>query len=60
MPMPPSARPLHQRGAATVEYCIVAALAVLVLVAQPSVIEQLLQALRDAYASFTYALSFGS
>jgi Flp pilus assembly pilin Flp len=49
----------HQRGAATVEYCIVAALAALVLLAQPNVISQLIDALRDAYTSFTYALSLG-
>lgn len=57
--MPRFPLPARQRGAATVEYCIAAGLAVLVLVARPSVIEQLLQALRDAYASFTYALSLG-
>lgn len=49
----------RQYGAATVEYCIVAALAALVLLARPNVIAQLIDALRDAYTSFTYALSLG-
>jgi Flp pilus assembly pilin Flp len=51
--------PARQYGAATVEYCVVAALVAIVLIAQPNVIAQLLQALRDAYASFTFALSHG-
>lgn len=49
----------RQCGAATMEYCIVAALAALVLLARPNVIAQLIDALRDAYTSFTYALSLG-
>lgn len=57
--MPPTSRSRHQHGAATVEYCIVAALAALVLLARPNVIAQLINALRDAYTSFTYALSLG-
>ena len=35
------------------------ALAALVLLARPNVIAELINALRDAYTSFTYALSLG-
>lgn len=54
---PPSAR--QQRGAALIEYSIVTMLAVVVLVAQPNIILELIDSLRKAYASFTYALSLG-
>lgn len=47
----------RQRGAATVEYVIVALFIVIVLIGNPNVIAQLAQAMRDAYASFVYALS---
>lgn len=46
-----------QRGGALVEYTLVVLLLVLVLVVDPNVIGQLAQALREAYASFVYALS---
>ncbi len=46
-----------QRGSATAEYMIVATLVVVVLVAHDNVIRQLAIALRNAYASFVYALS---
>jgi Flp pilus assembly pilin Flp len=46
-----------QRGSATAEYMIVATLVVVVLVANDNVIKQLATALRNAYASFVYALS---
>ena len=46
-----------QRGGALVEYTIVVLLLVLVLVAYPDAIPQLAKALREAYASFVYALS---
>jgi len=47
-----------QRGAAMVEYSIGALMLVLVLVAvKPNAIAQLVTAIRDAYASFVYALS---
>jgi Flp pilus assembly pilin Flp len=49
--------PRKQRGSAMVEYAIVGMLIVLVLVADPNVIKQLADALRDAYASFVYTLS---
>ena len=47
----------RQRGSATVEYTIVAALVVIVLIANDNVIQQLAVAIRNAYASFVYALS---
>lgn len=49
--------PHAQRGGALVEYVIVVLALLLVLVANPNVIQQLLQALREAYTSFVYALS---
>ncbi|HUA79456.1 MAG TPA: hypothetical protein VL997_03725 [Dyella sp.] len=49
--------PRHQRGAATVEYVIAALFIAIVLIGNPNVITQLAQAMRDAYASFVYALS---
>ena len=47
----------RQSGAAHVEYIVVTTLLVLVLLSNPNVIQQLVEALRKAYASFTYALS---
>lgn len=49
--------PARQRGQGLVEYSIVTLLAVLVLVAQPNVLIELVQAMRKLYAAFTYALS---
>jgi hypothetical protein len=46
-----------QRGSATAEYMIVATLVVIILVAQDNVVKQLADAIRNAYASFVYALS---
>lgn len=46
-----------QRGGATVEYVVAALLVVIVLVANDNVIKQLADAIRNAYASFVYALS---
>ena len=47
----------NQRGSATAEYLIVALLVIVVLVAKDNVIKQLADAIRNAYASFAYALS---
>ncbi len=47
----------RQRGAALVEYLIVALLLVLALIVNPNVFVALADALRNAYASFVYALS---
>jgi len=54
----PAAR-LHsrQRGSATAEYTIVAVFVVIVLIANQNVIKELADAIRNAYASFAYALS---
>lgn len=46
-----------QRGSAIAEYMIAATLVVVVLVANDNVIKQLADAIRNAYASFVYALS---
>lgn len=48
---------IRQRGSATIEYTLVAAAVVITLIANPNVIQQLATALRNAYASFVYALS---
>jgi Flp pilus assembly pilin Flp len=48
---------IRQRGSATVEYTIVATLVVVVLIANENVVQQLANAIRNAYASFVYALS---
>lgn len=47
----------RQRGSALIEYTVVVLLLVTVLLANPNVIRQLADALRDAYTSFVYALS---
>jgi hypothetical protein len=49
--------PFHQRGGASVEYLIGALFVVVVLVANENVVSQLAQSIRNAYASFLYALS---
>ncbi len=49
----------HQSGAALIEYSLVTALIVVVLIANPNVIVQIVDALRRIYSSFTYALSVG-
>lgn len=54
---PVSAR--AQRGSALIEYSIVTALGIIVLVAEPNIILELVQAMRKAYSSFVYALSLG-
>ncbi|KRG63577.1 hypothetical protein ABB26_11750 [Stenotrophomonas humi] len=56
---PPTASRRTQRGAALIEYTIVTVLGIIVLVAEPNIILELVQALRNAYSSFVYALSLG-
>lgn len=51
--------PRRQQGAALIEYSIVTMLGVIVLIAQPNIIMELIEALRKAYSSFTYAMSLG-
>lgn len=47
----------QQGGSALIEYTIVLLLLVGALLADPNVIRQLADAVRDAYTSFVYALS---
>lgn len=47
----------RQRGQGLVEYTVLLMCVVLVLVANPNVILELVQALRDAYAAFADAIS---
>jgi len=48
---------INWAGDATAEYAIVAMLVLIVLMSNDNVIRQLATAIRDAYASFAYALS---
>lgn len=57
MPVAPSRR--RQRGAALIEYTVVVSLGVLVLVAEPNIVLELIESLRKAYQGFTYMLSMG-
>lgn len=49
--------PSRQRGQATIEYSIVVIALVIVLIAKPDVIDEIVTALKDAYAAFVHALS---
>lgn len=55
--IPPSLR--RQRGVALIEYAVVASVGVLVLVAEPNIVLELIASLRKAYQGFTYMLSMG-
>ncbi|HST44552.1 MAG TPA: hypothetical protein VLK29_04935 [Luteimonas sp.] len=48
----------RQRGQATIEYSIVLIMLVIVLIARPSVVQELLTAMKDAYEAFVYAISW--
>ena len=50
----------RQLGQATIEYTIVVMLALIVLVARPSVIDDLATAMKHAYSAFVYAISWSS
>lgn len=52
-----AAWPGHQRGSALIEYSIIAFLVVVVLISQENVVAQLMQAIRDLYGAFSFALS---
>lgn len=52
-----SARIRRQRGGAIVEFLLVALFVVVVLIADPDVMEKLAKAIHEAYQSFLYALS---
>lgn len=51
------ATPHAQRGSAVIEYTIVTFLAVAVLVAEPNVVVELMEAIQKVYNAFTHALS---
>ena len=55
--IPPSLR--RQRGAALIEYAVVASVGVLDLVAETNKVIELVASLRKAYQGFTYMLSMG-
>lgn len=59
MRYPPLISRRAQHGAALIEYTIVTVLGIIVLVAEPNIVLELVQALRKAYSSFVYALSLG-
>lgn len=46
-----------QRGQGLIEYSVVTLLVVVVLVARPNVILELVESVRKAYEAFTYAIS---
>ncbi len=47
-----------QRGSATVEYLLVTSLVVIVLVAEPNVVVEVMDALKQVYRAFTFTLGF--
>ena len=49
--------PAGQRGQSTIEYTVVVIAVVIILVARPDVITEIVDALRQAYAAFVSALS---
>ncbi|MBD7923246.1 MULTISPECIES: hypothetical protein [Xanthomonas] len=46
-----------QRGQSTIEYTVVVMALVIVLIANPNVITDVVTALKDLYAAFVYAIS---
>lgn len=52
-----AAWPGRQRGSALIEYSIIAFLVVVVLISQDNVVARLMQAIRDLYGAFSFALS---
>lgn len=52
-----SAPPRLQRGQAAIEYIVVVIAVVIILIAKPDVITDIVDALKEAYAAFVYALS---
>ncbi|HSH98548.1 MAG: hypothetical protein ACAH07_07485 [Methylophilaceae bacterium] len=54
--------PSSMRGQSMVEYFVVTSFTVIILItgADSSVIQQLIVAIKDAYAGFTYAMSFST
>ncbi|RMH93822.1 hypothetical protein EBB59_04030 [Lysobacter pythonis] len=52
--------PTQQTGYVTIEYVIVLICAVVVLLAKPDVITQIVDAIKQIYSAFVYAISFSS
>jgi hypothetical protein len=53
----PTPAPWTQGGQSTIEYTLVVIALVIVLIAEPDVITEVVTALRDLYAAFVYAIS---
>lgn len=49
--------PASQRGQATIEYAVVLVVVVLVLIAKPDVIQELIDSIKQIYTAFAYAIS---
>lgn len=47
-----------QLGQATIEYSVVVMLVVIVLIARPSIVDDVVTALKEAYSAFVYAISW--
>lgn len=58
MPRHPDRR--RQAGQGTIEYTVVLLGAVIVLLARPDVITQIVTAVKDVYKAFVYAISYSS
>ena len=58
--MKKTTQPKKQSGQATVEYTIVLLGAVIILLANPDVICQIVKALKEVYDAFVYAISFSA
>lgn len=54
---PPAPSRRVQRGQSLIEYSVITAFAVVVLIANPDAIPALLNALKDVYESFSFAIS---
>ncbi len=48
----------RQLGQATIEYTVVVMLVVIVLIARPSIVDDVVTALKEAYSAFVYAISW--
>lgn len=51
------APPRGQRGQASIEYIVVVIAVVIILIAKPDVVADIVDALKEAYAAFVYAMS---
>lgn len=47
----------RQRGQASIEYIVVLIAVVVILIAKPDVVTDIVDALKEAYAAFVYAMS---